>query len=442
MKKALTIAGSDSSGGAGLQADLKTFQSRGVHGSSVVTCVTSQNMQRILDIFPLSPKAVSSQLKAVFRDISFDACKTGMLYTPEAVEAVSSFLKKKKLPLVVDPVVLSGTGQKLITEEGIDAITSDLIPIATIVTPNKLEAERLGRMRIRTVRDQRKACRKILKLGAGSVVVKGGHLDGTDVFYDGNSFREYRGDKLRTGTVHGSGCMYSACIAAELAKGTGVKEALTLAKDLATHSIRNAVKVGRGNRVAQAVDSRPAALGQVDEAVGLIESCPSFWRLIPEVQTNIGQCTVAPGGPEDIAAVPGRLVRSGREVKKFSRARFGTSRHIASLILSAYHHDFRIKSCMNIRHDKELLSVCRGMRLKCVGFSRKDEPAGVKRKEGRSLEWGLEQAVRKNKGEVPDIVFDEGEKGKEAMIRIFGRNAREVAQKAVRIAEKYEKKGR
>ena len=247
---ALTIAGSDSGGGAGIQADLKTFAALGVYGASVITAVTAQNTLRVTGVHEIPTDIIRAQIDAVLSDIGADAVKTGMLSSTAIIEAVADKLAASaSVPLVVDPVMVAKSGDRLLREDAMDALRSRLLPLATVVTPNIPEAEAVTGRTIGSVDDARSAARDIVGMGAKAVVVKGGHLEGppTDLLYDGVRFREYAGARIETTSTHGTGCTFASAIAAGLAMGLSLEEAVGQAKAFVTKAMRRAFAVGQGH---------------------------------------------------------------------------------------------------------------------------------------------------------------------------------------------------
>jgi hydroxymethylpyrimidine/phosphomethylpyrimidine kinase len=250
--KALTIAGSDSGGGAGIQADLKTFQSFNVFGMSAVTSVTSQNTTGVRSIHDIDPAVVRDQIDMIMEDIGADAAKTGMVSNRGIIEAVSDRVKAHGIEnLVVDPVMVAKGGARLLKEDAEAALIETLLPLATIVTPNVVEAEIISGTRIRDLDDARRAASIIRKKGARFVLVKGGHLPGesaVDLLFDGSEFITYESERVESENTHGTGCTVSAAIAAGLAKGWDVHGAIRVAKDFITRAIRNAPGgIGKGH---------------------------------------------------------------------------------------------------------------------------------------------------------------------------------------------------
>jgi len=252
MHTALTIAGSDSGGGAGIQADLKTFHAHGVFGTSVITALTAQNTHGVSGIHPVPGSFVAEQYHQVVEDIGADAAKTGMLANAEVIESVADALEGHPVPfLVVDPVMISKSGARLLEEEAVAALVERILPLATVVTPNLHEAAALaGIDPIRDREGQMEAAHLIKAMGPAWVVVKGGHLsseeDAVDLLYNGEEISEYRGPRLEQRHTHGTGCTYSAAIAAGLAKGQEVREAVGRAKAYITEAIRTAPGLGGG----------------------------------------------------------------------------------------------------------------------------------------------------------------------------------------------------
>jgi hydroxymethylpyrimidine/phosphomethylpyrimidine kinase len=248
---ALTIAGSDSGGGAGIQADLKTFAALGVHGTSALTAITAQNTLGVTDILEVSPALVAAQIEAVMLDIGAQAAKTGMLSSAAIIEAVVSAITHFGIVnLVVDPVMVAKGGARLLRDDAVDALRRRLLPLAAVVTPNLPEAEVLLGRPIRTLDDRRQAARDLVTLGARAAVVKGGHGDedqAIDHYFDGTDLIELRSPRIATANTHGSGCVFSAAIAAELAKGSDSLASVHHAKEFITGAIERSLEVGRGH---------------------------------------------------------------------------------------------------------------------------------------------------------------------------------------------------
>jgi hydroxymethylpyrimidine/phosphomethylpyrimidine kinase len=251
MRTALTIAGSDSSGGAGIQADLKTFQALGVFGMSAVTAVTVQNTQKVYDIQEMAPHIVAGQIECIFEDIPVHAVKIGMVASVDLIKAIAQALCKidPLPPVVLDPVMISKSGYALLASDARDALIQHLFPLALVVTPNLPEAEDLLGRKIVGTDDMKAAAKDVAGLGAKMAVVKGGHLedgDATDVLFDGKEYRYLEHRRIATDNTHGTGCTFSSAIAAHLALGKPFFDAVTLAKRYITGAIENSFPLGKG----------------------------------------------------------------------------------------------------------------------------------------------------------------------------------------------------
>lgn len=252
IAKALTIAGSDSGGGAGIQADIKTFQELDVYGMSAITAVTAQNTLGVQGIYPLSVATVIQQIKSVADDLNPNAVKTGMLFNSELIEAVAFAIKKEKwTKVVVDPVMIAKGGSALLLEEAVETLKKQLIPYAFCITPNIPESEKLVGYKILSLEDRKRAAKTIFQLGAKNVVIKGGHDEGssevTDLLFDGEVFHLFSSPRTNTRHTHGTGCTFAAAITAELAKGRAIYEAVETAKFFIQAAIEDSLGIGSGH---------------------------------------------------------------------------------------------------------------------------------------------------------------------------------------------------
>lgn len=248
---ALTIAGSDSGGGAGLQADLKTFAALGVYGTCAITAITAQNTQGVTAIEPLSSEMVTAQMEAIAGDIALHATKIGMLANAAIVEAVAAAIQELELPLVVvDPVMVAKSGDPLLDTDAVMVLRVELLPLALVVTPNLPEAEVLAAMTIASPRDVQEAARRIHGLGPRAVVIKGGHGTGADlvdVLFDGRDFLEFHTARIETRNTHGTGCTFASAIAAYLARGRSLVAATEQAQQYVAGAIRHGLSIGHGH---------------------------------------------------------------------------------------------------------------------------------------------------------------------------------------------------
>lgn len=433
---ALTIAGSDSGGGAGIQADLKTFAALGVHGLCVVTAVTAQNTRDVDAILELPPEFVTQQLDTLMRDFEVVWAKTGMLGNADIIRAVEAGTKRYNLRLVVDPVMAAATGAPLMREDALEALTK-LLACAELVTPNMPEAGRLVGFKIRSKADMRKAARAISKMGPRAVLVKGGHLKGkdvVDVLYAGEKFKEFKSPRVISQPTHGTGCSFASAITAGLAKGADLQEAISNAKGFIEGAIESRLRVGKGvmpvNQMAALFSNaeKSRALEEVWRAARLFAEDSESVKLLPEVGSNIAMALPGAEKTSDVVGLSGRIVRVGGRAHLTGFPQLGGSEHIANLVLTAMRHDHRIRAGLNIRFSEEILRACKKLGLKVSWFDRNKEPRGVK-----TMKWGAEQAI-KLAGELPQVIFDRGARGKEPMVRLLGTSPIEVVKLALRIA--------
>jgi len=450
IPRALTIAGSDSGGGAGIQADLKTFAAMGVHGMSALTAITAQNTLAVTAIQDVDPAIVRAQIDAVVNDIGVDAAKTGMLHTSTIIEVVADCVRDHGFPLVVDPVMVAKSGARLLEAEAQASLVSRLLPLATVVTPNAPEAEVISGIAVRDVESAEKAAKRIGELGPKAVVVKGGHLRTDrviDVLVTRGRVLRLEGDRYDERTTHGTGCSFSAAIAADLAKGESVEGAVRAAKALVAASVRSGFRIGQGhgpvNPMALLFNDAERALVLTDlmDGVELLESSSAVAPLIPESQSNLGMALPWADSVEDVASIPGRIVKVGTRVKASGCPRFGASQHVANTILTAMSYDRAFRAAMNIRYSMDILEACTGLGLSLSYYDRREEPPEVSTVEGRTTSWGAEQAI-KRMGRVPDVIYHEGGWGKEPMVTVLGRRGSEVAKLVVEIGKKVEGRGR
>lgn len=443
---ALTIAGSDSGGGAGIQADLKTFLVHGVYGMSAITSVTAQNTKEVRAISDIPPDVVASQIEAVSEDIGVDAAKTGMLSSKEIILAVSKTLKKYEYPLVVDPVMVSKSGAKLLKDDAIDALKKEILPRAYIVTPNRMEAEVLSDIRILNEDDAIFAAKKIsVEYGTEAILIKGGHFadksSATDILYYNGTIKFYRGERIEDGCTHGTGCSFSAAIAANLAWGVDLLDAIKNAKEFITHSIKTGIKYGEGHCPVNPSSwlfipaEKYNILENLKSAVALlVENGSKLVDYYPEVGINLVMSLPFwyARDENDVAGIPGRIIRVGNKLEAPHEPRFGASKHMAKAVLTMMKFDPRKRAAMNIAYDRFFLKNAERNGLVVSGFDRRYEPESIKAIEGGTTPWGIEYAVSKAKG-VPDVIYDLGEHGKEPLIFVFGETAVDVVKKVLLV---------
>jgi hydroxymethylpyrimidine/phosphomethylpyrimidine kinase len=440
MKRIMTIAGSDSGGGAGIQADLKTITLLGGFGMTVLTALTAQNTKEVRAIHSVPPRFIAQQLDAILSDIGADAAKTGMLFHGPAIEAVADRLSAHQVPhLVVDPVMVAKGGDTLLVKEARETLVKRLLPMAFIITPNIPETEFLSNRPIRGEGDIHECARIIHAMGAKHVLIKGGHLEGParDVLFDGKDFWDFTRDRINTPHTHGTGCVYSAAIATYLAMGAGVQEAVEQAKTFVHSAIRFGLPLGEGHGPANPYahfareKERYRVLEALKEGLGRLKEA-AVGELIPEVQSNLAYGLPFAASFHDVAAFPGRIVRLGKGVATVSGPAFGASRHLATVVLTAMGHNPEFRSAMNVAFSDSRIARCRALGWRIGSFDRAQEPRDIKEREGGTLEWGTEHVLSQVE-KVPDAIFDRGEVGKEPMMRILGRTPQEVVEKVIQL---------
>ena len=410
MRTALTIAGSDSGGGAGIQADLKSFAAIGVHGTSVVTCVTAQNTRAVTSIFPLPVREVVAQLDAVLDDFEVRAAKTGMLYSAELVRAVAGSLRRAEFPVVVDPVMVATVGARLEQEDFRDALVEHLVPRATLVTPNRHEAERLAGHPVGGIEDMERAAREIRKLGAHAVLVKGGHVAGelVDVLFDGTRMRRLKGFRYPK-ELHGAGCTLAASVAGYLALGRSLPAAVNAARRRVASGFLSAYRVGHGVEVidSQVRPDRYAIWGDVTEALRLLTTLlPSGWP-----RARVRAAFALPGAMTIEDVCTGDL-RTGP-------ASFGADEEGAALVLEALRHDPGLRAAIGLK-----ARIRNAHRLGSAGLSVARMHAVSAADLGRAIvEFGR----------VPDALVDTETRNGEIGMWVLGRSPRDAVRKLRRI---------
>jgi hydroxymethylpyrimidine/phosphomethylpyrimidine kinase len=445
MKVALSIAGSDSGAGAGIQADIKTFSALGVYGCTAITAITAQNTRAVSGIFALPQGMIKGQILSVLRDFSPNAIKIGMVYSTETIRTVAGLLAKSKLPIVLDPILSAGTGARLLREDAIDTFLSKLFPLSEIVTPNRFEAEILSGIKITSGADAAQAARRLMKKGARNVIVKGGHFNNReviDILVDSKSkVTKFTNPRIDLEESHGSGCNFSAAVASFLAIGMSLEESCRQANAYVHDAIENAVKIGKGLPVTNPLSAiykdamKLRVIEDLQKAVEEISKLSRFHLLIPETQTNFAYALPDASSISDVAGVRGRIVKIGNSAVPASYIEFGASKHVASAVLSYMTHQPSVRAAINIRHDERLVRLCKTT-FETSSYDRTEEPAKIKRKEGATVSWGTGAALARNPR--AEVIYHEGDIGKEPMINVFGRTPSEVVGKIKRILKNYQ----
>ena len=444
MKIALSIAGSDSGAGAGIQADLKTFSALGVYGCTAITAITAQNTKQVAEIVEISPSMVERQIRSVMIDMPPNAIKIGMVYSNSIIDAVYRSLRASNVPIVLDPIFSAGTGAKLIRSDAYSSFVSKLMPTCALITPNRMEAEKLAGITIRTEDSAVEAARKIKKMGAENVIVKGGHFGSkhvTDLLLDsrGNLIK-LTNPRLKIKESHGSGCNFSSAVAAYIAKGIAITDACKMATEYVHNAIQNLVRLGRGLPVANPISviyhnsNCYSTLVELQDSVQHVSTLDGFYRLIPETQTNFVYALPDAVKISDVAGVRGRIVKIVDTASVTSYIGFGASRHVASAVIAYMSVNPIVRSAINIRFDERIVKVCKSL-FSVSSYNRIKEPRKINREEGSSVRWGTLLALSKN--HMADVIYHRGDIGKEPMITLFGKNPTEVVTKIKAILKNY-----
>lgn len=422
MRTALSIAGSDSVGGAGIQADIKAMSAVGVHAATVITAVTAQNTCKVSDIFALPSESVKKQLDSVLSDCDIKAMKTGMLYSGDIVDVVVDAIGDHDAPLIVDPVMIATVGDALSDRTLLRAMKEKLLPVCELVTPNKHEAEVLADMKIRNMDDAMLACEIIGKQGT-SVLLKGGHMDTAnviDLLYLSSEFTEIKNPRLSK-AGHGSGCTLSAYITANMAKGNDLVNSVLRSRDLIQEAIASQYAIGKGEVVVN-----PAVRGGKDKVkYSVLEAVDEAARklagivpqeMVPKGGMNIAYAMQSAAGPEEIAAVDGRMrIHNGMLVKN-GQARLGAAEHLSFMLLEIMKADPSCRCIMTVGYSKDTESL-----MEEVGFA----VAKHSKKGGQSYSEAVREVISRNRGKVPDAIVDTVDK----TINLTGKDPDEVIGK-------------
>jgi hydroxymethylpyrimidine kinase/phosphomethylpyrimidine kinase len=445
LKVALSIAGSDSGAGAGIQADLKTFTSLGVYGCTAITAVTAQNTQEVSSVFEVTPECITEQIRSVILDMPPDAIKIGMVYNKPNIETIRRVLKGSKVPIVLDPILSAGTGGKLLLPEAFESFKADLIPLSTIITPNRIEAQKITGIQIISRSDIARAARKIKNLGAKNVIIKGNRFEKNQVadilLTSEGRLIEVSNSKLSSEEMHGTGCNFSAAITAFLARNFSIMDAFKLANNYVRDSLQNALKIGKGLLVSNPASSmydyasRYVVLKGLQWAIEDIETSDNFGILLPETQSNIAFALPDARELDHIAAIKGRIIKIGDTARSASSmVEFGASKHVGSALLAYMTVNRLVRSAMNIKYDEKIRRIAKAV-FKVSNYDRSKEPRHILKKEGMSIFWGIKYALAKNP--EAEIIYHEGAIGKEPMCIIFASNPAEVVNKIRIILKRY-----
>ncbi len=428
----LSIGGSDPSSGAGIQSDIKTFSSFNVHGLTVITAITGQNTSNFGMIEPVSQKILKNQMESVTSDFKIDGIKIGMVYNSQIIKVLYNQLKKLKIPIVIDPVLKSTTGGSLIERSAIKDFQKFIIPLATIITPNKFEAEILSKTKINTKNTPKKVAKIIQKMGAKNVVITGIETKNNqilDIVLEKNNSYSISGDKISK-ISHGSGCNYSAAIIFALAKNKSIKESVIFAKQFTRNSIKNAKNVGKGIAITD-IQEYDKINSELSNSITKFIEIKNIYRNIPECQTNFVYSKQKPKSIKDILGISGRIVKTGKHVKIAGNLTYGGSKHVATAVLTMNKKFPQICSAINLKYQNSIILKIKNSKLIVSSYDRNQEPKNVKSKNS-TMEWGIKSAIKSSK-KAPDVIYHKGDFGKEPMIIIFGENPNNVLKKILKI---------
>jgi len=428
----LSIGGSDPSSGAGIQSDIKTFSIFNAHGLTVITAITGQNTSNFGMIEPVSQKMLKNQLESIISDFKIDGIKIGMVFNSQIIKILYQQLKKLKMPIVVDPVIKSTTGGSLIKKIAVTDFQKYIIPLATIITPNKFEAEILSKTKINSRNTVEKIAREIQRMGAKNVVITG--IEGknnkiSDFVLEKNSRYIISGDKIAKNN-HGSGCNYSAAMIFALAKNKSIRESVKFAKQFTYNSIKNAKNIGKGIAITD-IQKQDKINIELSEAINKFLEIKNIYKNIPECQTNFVYSKQEPKSTKDILGISGRIVKAGKEVIVAGDLAYGGSKHVATALLTMNRKFPQIQSAVNLKYQDTTISKIEKSKLLVSSYDRIQEPKNVKVK-GSTIEWGIKSAIRDSK-KMPDVIFHKGGLGKEPMIIVFGENPKKILKKIIKI---------
>ena len=428
----LSIGGSDPSSGAGIQSDIKTFSALDAYGLTVITAVTGQNTSNFGMIEPVSSKILKNQLESVISDFKIDGIKIGMVYNSEIIKIVYKYLKKLKIPIIVDPVIKSTTGGMLIKKSAISDFKKFIIPLATIITPNKFEAEILTKTKINSKNTPEKIAKIIQTMGAKNVVITGVEIKNKEVldFVLEKNKKYYITDKKILKINRGSGCIHSAVVLYAIIKNKNIKESLKFAKKITLNSIKNSKKVGKGIVITN-VGIYDETKVKLSNAINEFTKIKNIYKNIPECQTNFVYSKEKPKSIKEILGISGRIVKAGKDIIVAGDLSYGGSKHVATALLTVNKKYSKIKSAINLKYKKETISKIKKVKLTTYDYDRTQEPQNVKNK-GSTIEWGIKNAI-KNSRKPPDIIYHKGDFGKEPMIIVFAETPDILMKKIMKI---------
>lgn len=436
----MTIAGSDSGGGAGVQADLKTMEALDTFATSAITSLTAQNTVGVESIHPVPVAEIEAQVEAVCDDFELQAVKTGMLGVEPVVETVASYAADMDVPFIVDPVMVAASGDRLLDHDA-EAAYEGLIAESAVVTPNADEAEILTDIPIEDRDSMQSAGRRLVEMGAEAALVKGGHVGDEHVVRDVVVTRDdvttLEHSRVDSEATHGSGCTLSSAITARLAHGEDIPDAIESGVAFMTRAIRYPLNVGEGpGTVHHLANIRDRSARQpTQEAVeSVVQQLVSarVSSIVPEVGMNVVGATPYAERPEETVAVEGRITRTMAGIRTTRGTRFGASSHVARFLLAARGHDPALRFAANLRFDDSTEAALEKIDAPVVEINRSNEPKPDE--EGSTMGWAAERAFEQVET-TPAIVFDRGDVGKEPITRLLAKDTADLTTHALSIAE-------
>ena len=428
----LTIGGSDPSGGAGIQSDIEYFTTFDIHTFSVITAITQQNTTSFGDVQKIKSSMIKNQLESIFSDYEINGIKIGMVYDSEIIKIISKYLKNKKIPIVLDPVIKSTTGGILLKKSAIQDFIKYLIPISTVITPNLKEAEIISKIKSSDKNSIEKIGKIIQGKGIKNVIitgVKNKENEICDYVFENNKSYLIKSQNIPIEN-HGSGGIYASSVLNYLMKGKNLKDSTIFAKKITLNSIKNSKAYGKGISITQ-ISKSDQIISDLFDSISKFSVIPKIYEKIPECQTNFVFSKVKPKNIKDIVGVSGRIVRSDKKVIVAGELRYGASKHVATAVLEMNKKFPEIRSAINIKFEKSMIKKMENKQFIIAFYDRTKEP-GRNKSKGSSIEWGIKNAIKNNE-EPPDVIFHEGDFGKEPMTIIFGKTPLDVIYKVRKI---------
>jgi hydroxymethylpyrimidine/phosphomethylpyrimidine kinase len=441
---ALTIASSDSGGGAGIQADLKTMEACGAFGTSVIVATTAQNTRGVESVHVLPEGEIDAQYAAIAADFDLGGVKTGMLATAAVIDSVTRHARDLDCPLVVDPVMVAASGDRLLEPAGEDAY-EDLIEEATLVTPNADECAVLTGIDPEDEASAREAGEALIGMGADAALIKGGHVPGetaTDVLVTDDGTEAFEHARVATDATHGSGCTLASAITARLAAGDALDTAVEDGLALVERAIRYPLDVGEGPGSVHhlaALRERAAREPTAEAVAGVVEALVErdVSPLVPEVGMNVVGATPHAETPSETAAVEGRITRTLSGVNPNRGVRFGASSHVARFLLAAREFDPDLRFAVNCRFGTDVERALDDLDWSVAEYDRGEEPEPVKEADEGTMGWGARRAFAEREP-TPVAVIDRGEVGKEAMVKLLASDAETLTERTVSLLDALE----